>query len=287
MNRAETPVDLLRLELMAHIDETCFIGKDLNRRPRYSSQRKGRKLRVGAYAAVFVEIESLQSVSIQWSDVLVGSCSLRLRSWLPSETLRKAVGWVSRWEDFSTVCVVQIPRVLSYLFKNSLCSPRDIQSRLRRAAHRRGRDFIHGFHTRGRTAQMALVGSLCFCTDCGSLLDRPTTLQQRHISCDLCGASNASMDFVRLFNCNCLQLIRQLAGKTDISVSTWGISIRFATKTANEYPGGPPRNGDGNSHPRNLPQLLERGDGFHRATATQRRWRDNHLLSLYEMRLSI
>ena len=35
---------------------------------------------------------------------------------------------------------------------------------------------------------MAAIGSLVFCTDCGSLLDRATSPDQRQLKCSVCGA---------------------------------------------------------------------------------------------------
>lgn len=54
---------------------------------------------------------------------------------------------------------------------------------------------------------MALVGPLCFCTDCGNLLDRPTDPQQRQIACDLCATLNDSRyiySFSNVFTHDCL-----------------------------------------------------------------------------------
>lgn len=39
---------------------------------------------------------------------------------------------------------------------------------------------------------IALVGTLCFCTACGNLLDR-ANLQQKHLTCSVCSSQNLSM----------------------------------------------------------------------------------------------
>lgn len=45
---------------------------------------------------------------------------------------------------------------------------------------------IGGFSSLGKA--MSAIGSLVFCTDCGSLLDRATGPDQKYIKCTICGA---------------------------------------------------------------------------------------------------